>query len=311
MNRIFVGTGVTKNYLPKATNYLKSLAAKPRLTAFCVTLDFVASEEMKKIFPHVHFVSMKQADVKTPVSNYCLQHGDFLDTVSTALNIEENDIVIFTDADLVFQRDISEKEWERFSRYTSSTIGVGWNSDPTDTLRKEFERLDPRVSLQQIETMCGDLEERVYNTGVMIARPAVWRLLRDNFALEWPSLKNTIGHYAAQQWVLSWLFAKKQLNVDFLDYDIHIHGHHALPKWVTIRNGQTFYKGQITLIRHHLDDIRKEFFFFGEYIYDSPVSRSARTIRWRQRLKWPLHILRSLKKVLRAVGLVRSAENSS
>lgn len=297
MNRIIIGTGVTENYLPKAENYFQSLKVCNSLEAFCVTLGFVANGEMQSRHSHIRFVHLPMNEVQALVSNRCLQHGDFIEALLDNLKIDETDIIIYTDADITIQRDLSSYEKERILAYDSKTVGLGLNSNEEDTLEKEFARLQPKISLEEILKTCGSLELPIYNTGVIIAKLSVWRMLRKEFVLEWANFEKVFGHYAGQQWLLSWLVRK--LNVDNLKHDIHVHGHFGLPSNINVQHGVTYYKKKPTFLRHHLENLRKEFFFFGHYLYDSPTSVSNQKQRWVKRFPW----------ILKVTPLIRALRN--
>jgi hypothetical protein len=251
MARLFIGTGVTQNYLHRAEGYLRSLE-RCSLEKFCITVGFEADTELASEYSHINFIPLQEERVQTLVPNRCLQHGDFLDALCDATDLSAEDVVIFTDSDATVQRDLLPEEKARLLAYGEHCIGVWWNDGPGETLRHEYGRLSPPAGFD-INTVCEQVDYyHCYNTGFVAARPAVWRKINEHFAMEWPRLQPYFAHYAAQQWIMCWLIHRLHLHIDLLGYELHTHAHYPLPRECSWRDGWLYFGDKLIFMRHRV-----------------------------------------------------------
>src|SRR6185369_2330626 len=75
-----------------------------------------------------------------PERTYSLQHGAFLEYVCG----HPDDILIYTDGDIIMQRPPSEPERVLFEKLPPNVVLAGYNSGPYETLGLEASRLSPR-----------------------------------------------------------------------------------------------------------------------------------------------------------------------
>jgi len=261
MASIFVGTCVNEDRLAKALAFLARLPVDPEVKWFCVALGFEVSNEIRGWYKHVEFHHLSRAGVRSARGSGWIQPGAFLPCINAA----DDDVVITVDADSVVQRKLTREERARFLGYGADTLGVGWNAGPDDTLAAEFPRLSPQVTLAQMEF--GHMDRPMFNTGVLVAKPAAYRRLCREYDREWPGFAALFDHAAKHQWLISWLLASRRFHVDVLGHELHTHGHYGMPQQCCVRDGTLYHARRpdradeaAVYVRHHLplpEDLRQ------------------------------------------------------
>jgi hypothetical protein len=165
---------------------------------------------------------------KRPNTNNCIQHGEFLELDS----FNPDDIIIFTDCDMMMQRWFYDDELELLNGLRQDEILLarnnsltGWKTDQLDNLYEEFKNLSSSPFEAVLEALgennsVADL--KCYNTGVIICRFATYRRWFHLYLAIQPLVSHCFLHYAAQQWILCYL-ANKCFKVLPLSKHIHMH----------------------------------------------------------------------------------------
>ena len=218
---IYLITGANQPFWPRAENYIKTINANSNIQNILITLDFDVEQKDKEKYNKVKFVRLNSSQVKSPNPNKCLQHGGFLSALDF---ISEEDIIIFTDADIKLQRPFSKTEIDFFRDISDNEIGVNYNRSKTDFLIEEAERLNPSLPISEIERRFPGISSLpTYNTGVIIAKLKTYLQLYNLYNKHWPEYENIFNKDAKQQWLLSYLINKDFKPLILPDL-IHTHG---------------------------------------------------------------------------------------
>jgi hypothetical protein len=240
------------------------------IVKFCVTVGFEASSVLKKTYPTIRFTQLNLSDIKWQNTNYCLQHGDFLQ----AIDAKDNDLIIFTDADIVMQRTVSSLDYSYLASLEPGEICLGMNSGESDNLLREHLRLEALAG-KEFQTPHSDIIEAkygvnlvhlpCYNTGVMAAFRKDYQFMFDEYLKEIAFVDKAYGHYAKQQWLMG-LIANTKMKVLKMPQMIHTHGHAGIPPNVDFHKDVAFVEIQLfgntetkieVLFRHHLEQPKK------------------------------------------------------
>jgi hypothetical protein len=239
---IYVACSANEPYIPRIRPYLESL--ERHLKGAPITPVLVAVDTAPRWELPVMCVSQDTAALPyaPPLSH--LQAGGFLD----ALPGGDDDVIVFTDGDIVMQRPPTAVEVAWLKDWPADAVGLGYNSGPGETLMDEAQRLGPRAELHANVALAP-----CYNTGVVVARRAMWRRWFKATAAIWPMVEPAFHHYAKQQWAMCMSRAMLDLPVVLLPQTIHTHGCYALPHGCHMdEGGRLCYLGTPVLFRHHI-----------------------------------------------------------
>jgi hypothetical protein len=218
---IYLVTGTNEPFWPQAERYIKTINAGSNVQNILVSLDFDVNQKEREKYNAVKFVRLNSGQVRSPNPNHCLQHGAFLSVLNF---ISEEDIIIFTDADIKLQRPFRADEILFFRGIGENGIGVNYNRSDSDFLIEEAGRLKPALSIEEIENKYPEIAALpTYNTGVIIAKYKTYAQLYDLYNKHWAEFKNIFMSNAKQQWLLSYLINKNFKPVIIPDL-IHTHG---------------------------------------------------------------------------------------
>ncbi len=220
--KVYLATGVNEKYLPRAEPYIRTLNHVCNIESLVVTLDFDVAPDYRQRYPSVRFVRLSSAQVQSPNSNSCLQHGGFLPALDF---VAPDDILIFTDADIQMQRPFREEEMAFLRSFEAGEVGVGYNRSKDDFLCEEAGRLLPQVSIDELRSQYPGIDKlKTYNTGVLVASRRTYEKLYGRYNECWADLEGLFGRYAKQQWLLSYLI-QTDFKPRILPDSIHTHGH--------------------------------------------------------------------------------------
>jgi hypothetical protein len=192
----------------------------------------------------IDVITIDSSQVSGLPETQCLQHGAFTECIRLALD----DIVVFTDADMVMQRALVQREIDWLHGIGPGQVAVGYNADETETLAEEATRLRRNEFCHPerdwYEAIC-------YNTGVVAARYDTWMRLYNDFLQIYQTYYPMFGHWARQQWVIS-LVIHRMFEPVVMPYTFHMHGHYPLPKGGYKVDNTAYYKDEKVLLRHKL-----------------------------------------------------------
>lgn len=246
---ITLATAANSRYLGHIRPYLESLS---RLTGVRVHLVCVGCKPPDYLaeMPHITPAELSREDNEgAPPETESPQHGAWLRAVAGA----PDDVCIFTDGDMIVQRDFTQAERARLMDLPPGVILATYNSGPTETLAVEGARLFPRMGhYERINAWPGYIERPCYNIGVLVGRRATLQALYYEYMPHWVRACETFGHAARQQWLVCWTAAKMGLRVDIQPYSFHANGHYGIPPGVNYRNGSLYAGDEMVLFRHKL-----------------------------------------------------------
>ena len=231
--KIALMTGADFGYATKIQPYLHSIAKNSNFDKNI--LVYTGDESLTEVcdIENIEVLRMKRSLDAAPNENNCLQHGSWLH--AEGLNLEDEDVVVFTDGDIVLQRGLMEWERSWFSTLNHGEIAIGRNRLNQDDLYEEATFLQPKISVDSIQQ---DLKENLKeipcrNTGVIACRVSTWKILYEEYVKDWPQISSYFGHYAKQQWLIC-LVINKDPRLILIDMPgvIHSRAHHyAIPPW--------------------------------------------------------------------------------
>jgi hypothetical protein len=184
----------------------------------------------------------------SPEYSASLQHGAFLPYVCG----HDDDVLIYTDGDIVMQRAPSKLERDTFEMLPADRVLAGYNSGPYDTLALEASRLGPRYDVATVFDAEIVAKAPCFNIGVIAARRKTWARIHAAYLHYYEAALKLFAHPARQQWLVCYVMAELGIQVRVLPYTVHMHGCYELPKsgaW----DGQTAtFDKEPVLFRHHI-----------------------------------------------------------
>jgi len=252
MTKLILSTGLTENYIPRAQEYIDSLAENCNADEIVIiNLGFEKNDYPEPV--RGVYLDPKLVRQGSPVN--CLQHGGFLPAFE---DYDDDDVIFFTDADIKFQRPFDEGELEYLKGLKHGQVSVNWNWSPDQTLAHEWSRLGPTTDyknqtvfpIEELETF------RCFNTGAVACTKKTWRDMYNKYSELYPQVDPLFRHYAKQQLLLSYLI-QKEFEFCLMPLYIHGHNHNAGLCW---RMGYSFtedekyvtYEGKIIVLRHRM-----------------------------------------------------------
>jgi hypothetical protein len=248
--KIVLATGSDERYLTKIRPYLKSIEFKSNFDLNYLVYVSDAPTNLSLPFSKIKIGNLLLNSFRAPNSINCAQHGDFLYCPELDSDTNDDDIIIYTDGDMIIQRRLSKKEIEFLRSMRDGDIYVGYNASPDDTLANEFKRLGKTGKFHEEFEL--DLDKhKVYNTGVLAMNKRTWKKVIDIYSGLYPKIDEMLTHYAKQQWLLCFIFATNNFNIFEMPYHIHNHTHYPSPKGTSQdSNGLVFFNKKLVLFKH-------------------------------------------------------------
>lgn len=243
MSRLMLVTAANGAYLARIAPYLATLQAHAGAFDRRVLVTVGCQVEMPGTLPHIEAAPLPAARALGHSGNWCVQQGCFLESLDAA----DDDVIVFTDGDIVMQRPPSTDEIAWMRAIPPHTVAVAWNAGPRDTLALEADRIELGPAGRQ--AFADVLSCTVYNVGVTVMRAATYRAVYAAYLELWPQLQS--AHYARNQFLLCAVFARLGLLVWEMHPRMHTHGCFGLPAWAEDRGGDLYVDGVPVLFRHH------------------------------------------------------------
>lgn len=190
----------------------------------------------------------RACNLGAPMETESPQHGSFLQVIEGS----PDDVIIFTDGDIVMQRPFTEKEFSWLDEMPDNTVYAGWNSGPDETLMVEAGRLFPQVEMSAIERRFGSLDKSCYNIGVFAARRSTYQAIYAEYMKRWQLVSEAFSHAARQQWLVCWTIHHLGLNVQVTPYSFHSNGHYGMPPGCYYQDGLLYSGLEVVCLRHKL-----------------------------------------------------------
>lgn len=249
--KVVISTGFDRAYFPKTRDYIDSVAEHGEFDDYvALCLNFLPNES--EVCEPWRYVYTNEHQVIAPHSNRCMQHGAFI----SFLNLDHDDVVLFTDSDMRMQRRMWPEEMDILRKLKHGEVFVGENKDANETLYEEAKYLRPFVPVESLTDVFKDTNiktSKCYNTGVMAATVSTFSVILEEYARNIGSTDCIFEHYARQQWLISYIIAYRgDLRVRVMPATFHTHGCHGA-KPGTAYNGLSYtYHGVDVLFAHNL-----------------------------------------------------------
>jgi calcineurin-like phosphoesterase family protein len=250
MKKIILATGVDEKYYNTNifNNYVFSITKNSNFDKnFIFIIDYFTGFN---IFENIEIKNVLSKNITCLPNNKCLQHGEFLKSYNLNDDIQDEDVIVFTDGDMTLQRNLTLDEITFLHSLKDNDVYVGYNASPEDTLLDEFYRLNPTVSHDKIFDV--DISKiKIYNTGVLCMNKKTWERLSEEYIKLFPNIDTILTHYAKQQWLICFIIGTMNFNTIEMPYNIHNHTHYPSPEGTSIdMNGVVSFKGDVVLFKH-------------------------------------------------------------
>lgn len=175
------------------------------------------------------FISWEEIESKNV--NKCIQHGEFARYVTKA---NDEDILIFTDGDIVLQRDFTNQELELIKNLKSNHFLANFNLCYNSNMKQVLSYVGADIYkltnflLNNYISNINELENyKEMNTGVLIGRKKDFIKLANLYKEKYEELKSIITGFWNQQFLIN-IIINKYFNYDLLHYNFHTHIHHSI-----------------------------------------------------------------------------------
>ena len=249
--KLILATAITENFYEKTVPYLKSIQLFSNFNEnVLICLNFFKNSVNK-----IKFITLDENLIVNKNPNHCIQHGEFL-KCDYFKNYNDDDILCFTDSDVLMQRPLHDEEINLFSNLNDDEILVQYNKSKFGSLEEEYWLLSPKSSVDGLEKILEtSLKDNLcYNTGIMICNVKTWKKIQQKYSEYFPKIQNLFDHYAKQQWILSFII-NKYLNVKFLTYSQHCHYHHGRVPNSNFKSNTLYFNDEKVLFNHYCMDI--------------------------------------------------------
>ncbi len=251
MPKLVISTGFDKSYYPRTLDYLNSISEHGDFDE-CIALCLNFTPPESEFINPWKYTYVHEDEVIAPASNRCLQHGAFVDF----LNLNNDDIVLFTDSDMKMQRSMWPEEMSFIRSLKHGEVFVGENKDANETLYEEagyLRAILPLESLPELFSKASIKSAKCYNTGVMAATVSTFAIILEEYAKNIGNVDYVFEHYARQQWLISYILAfRGDITVRLMPQTFHMHGCHGA-KPGTDFNGLSYtHYGIDVLFAHNL-----------------------------------------------------------
>lgn len=222
--KTYLVTGTTQNYVPKMIPYLKTVDKNSNFDDnLLICVDFKSKLENNSKNIKTLFLTKEQ--IKSKSDNGCIQYGEFLNH-GFFDSVDENDIICFTDGDILMQRPFTREEMKAILSIGDKDILMQANSYIGESLEIEYKKLTPYITYEQLSERLGGIPSNfsVYNSGVIIAKKKAWRILYSEYLKLVNIIDCSFQNYARQQWLISYV-SEKYLKPKIMSPAIHTHFH--------------------------------------------------------------------------------------
>ncbi len=223
---------------------------------------------------NVDTLSMKKVfvpwnEIKSKNYNRCIQHGEFAKFLDEA---NSDDIIIFTDGDIVLQRQFNDEEIDMILNLKSDEFLANYNMHKNSTMHRVIDHVGgDRNELIRFAKNRLDINEeelknyKEMNTGVLISTKSNFLKLANIYSDYYTEITHLIPGFWNQQFLINLVVNKFFKYVD-LPYSFHTHIHHStltddgciynestqmgVPSPVTRKNNQYVIDNQVILFAH-------------------------------------------------------------
>lgn len=204
-------------------SYSKNTQVKTRV--------FLVEDEDSKVNTYgIQKILCPWSEIRAKNSNRCIQHGEFVEVFKEA---NDDDIIIFTDGDIVLQRDFTEQEIQMLLSLNEGEFMANYNLHKDSRMSELFGRwfADPNRLFEYCNKYYGVTFEELksfkeMNTGVLVGHKSDFRKLHQLYSRSYEQLKPIISGFWNQQFLIN-LIINKHFSYKDLSYQFHSHIHHS------------------------------------------------------------------------------------
>lgn len=235
MSRYLVAV-TTPGYVPRASAFLRSVQLMRTFHPVLVQLDFTPEtdpegNQEKLLAEGLPWLDRRKMDLPKDHSNFMVQHLSH--TVVT--EAKETDLICLCDADVVIQRDFTEKELSSLEGFWDlHTIGVWWNGGPQDLMAHEAERIGLNQEWRSKYLSAELAASPVMNCGVMMGHRDMFDQVQKCYQDHCEEFYAASAHRSRCQFLLNWCWWKLGVRVVILPPQIHQHGHCGIDGRITL-----------------------------------------------------------------------------
>lgn len=274
MKKIFLCTAANEKYFNTKT-FQNCLSSYYKFTSNSKIIPkvFIVDKEDKLVETHgINKIFINQDKIKSPNYNYCIQHGEFSEYLIEA---NDDDVIIFTDGDIIMQREINEKEIDQILNLSDNTFLANYNLFNGSTLLDYYEQFSSKDKLidflrKNFNIKIDDLKNmQEMNTGILIGTKKNFTELCNLYKKYYEEAKKVNSHFSNQQMLIN-ILINKFFKYKNLSYEFHTHSHHSVrvnfnlyhkdlitkhgvPKPIHKKNDLWFFDDKLILFAHKLD----------------------------------------------------------
>jgi hypothetical protein len=248
--KLVLATGSDERYLIKIRPYLKSIQSKSNFDLNYLVFVSDIGGDLNLPFDKIKIGYLPLKSFRAPNTINCAQHGDFLYCNELDHDTNDDDIIVYTDGDIIIQRELNDEEISLLKNMKDNDVYVGYNASPFDTLEDESVRLGKTGKFHN-EFDVNWRHHKIYNTGVLAMNKRTWKRVIDLYSELYPKIDEMFYHYAKQQWLLCFIFTTKGFNINEMPYHVHNHRHYPSPEGTSQdQNGNVFFDDKLVLFKH-------------------------------------------------------------
>jgi hypothetical protein len=252
ITKLILMTGSNEKYINKIKPYLDSIDNNSN---FDLNFLIYLSDNDIQLDNKINVLKLSPSKYIHRNSINCVQHGEFIKADGFDDLIEDDDVIVFTDGDMILQRNLSEDELMKFRNLKHGDVFIGYNESPNDNLLKEYSRLLPTGYIPKIFKI--DLAKiKCYNSGVIGATKSTFKEILNHYSKLYDEVDKMLGYYAKQQWLISYIIGTENFNVIEMGYEMHNHTHYKAPEGSEINNKIVTYNNQVVLFKHKWDFLK-------------------------------------------------------
>ncbi len=246
---IYLSTGITPNYVQRATRFLESLKSFPEINSLVFAVNFSSTTTE---VGGVKAVPCDYSRMPHQLPKWMLQTGAF--TMYVPKEWKDDDVIIFVDSDAYFQRPFTADELAAFSSVAPGELLADYNCpNHYQTLLSEAGDLFTKKPMSRIEELLPGMGGyECYNWGFVVARLSTWRELMERTTALWPTVDACFDNPARVQ--LACIYAANQpgMKISRLPLGCHAHGHHGVQTGLTKDNDVWRLNGEVVAFAHAL-----------------------------------------------------------
>ncbi len=253
MSKIYLSSGISTNYVPRATGYLESVKRHFPYDGPVKPLMFAVNfpQDAKDILG-VPAVPVDYARASLQLPKLMMQNGAFVDFVPA--DWREDDVVIFTDADAYFQRPLTADELAAFAAVKPGQFLGSYNvPNEPQTLLREAGDIFPKKPMDDIARELPGMENMAtVNWGFIVARLDSWQELHRRTVALWPTINACFDNPARVQAACIYAASQPGLEIGALSPLVHHHCHRGLKIGLSKDGGVWKLNGEVVAFVHAL-----------------------------------------------------------